>query len=172
VAVLFNHAAIVDGAGEIPHVHVCLDEPDAGLEDVVPDGIWEQIVRGVIGGRENGEAPPEDMIEQAGEESGVAGVVDVELVEEEQTAVPGDVVDRAFDSVSFDSVIVDVAVQFVEEAMEMHAGLLCQRELCVEGVSEPRLASTGLPMNVEAPRRRLPQRLAVEIRTESCQPIE
>lgn len=62
------------------------------------------------------------MIEEASEESGVAGVVDVELVEEEQASVLGDVVDRALDGVSFAPVIVDVAVEFVEEAMELHSG--------------------------------------------------
>ncbi|GAA2951296.1 hypothetical protein GCM10010459_01370 [Microbacterium schleiferi] len=107
------------------------------------------------------------MIEQAGEEAGISGIVDVELVEKEQTAVLSNVVDRALDCIAFVSVIVDAAVYFVEESMEMQARLPGQWEFRIEGVSEPGLAPPCVAVDVEAARGGSTQWAPVEVCPES-----
>ena len=107
--VVVLHGAIVRRSAKRPHVHVGLDESYAGLEDVMPNRIRQEVVGRVVRGRQDGQLPSEHVIEEPGEETSIAGVVHVQLVEEQQSAVAGHVVDRSLYRVPLAPVIVDVA---------------------------------------------------------------
>ena len=142
-------------------LHIRLDQFDAGLKSVMPHRVRQQVLWCIVGGCEHSDSTAESVLEQPCQQTCVAGIVDVQLIEEQQPARAGHIVDCPVHSFPLGAVIVDVAMELVEEAVEVNAGLLGRRHCCVERVGQPRLTPAGVAIDVQATRRRLASLLLV-----------
>lgn len=126
---------------------------DPGLEEVVPHGVGKQLGRRVVGRRHQRSTPVDEALDQAREEDRVAGIVDVQLIEEHQTVGADDVVDRASHGIRLRAMRVNAPVQIIEEAREVHTGGPTGRNGRVDRIGEPGLAAPGRAVEVHTLRR-------------------
>ncbi len=143
---------IRDRARDVQDVHPLLDELDGRLEQVVVERVRHQACGRVVGRRDQGDPAVQQCAEEAGDEHRVAGVVRVELVEDEDPAVPDQLVQSPVDGAL---PVVAAArpghsvVQAPEEVVEVQAAFASGRQALVKGVHQPALAAAHRAPDVE-----------------------
>ena len=154
---------------EMEDRHALLQERDEGKEERAVESVLVEVVGRDVGGRDDGDAAREELLEQAAEDHRVGDVVDGEFVEAEELDLrrrvappPAAIGSPPFASPLF-SLRRSAAMRSCTspmKCMEMDAALPRRRRGREEEVHEQRLAASDRAPDVEPARRRRASRRA------------
>ena len=140
---------------------------------VVPEGIGQEVVRGVIRGHHQRDAALRSGPQQPGNEHAIANVMDMEFVEEQHVDAVQQCIHRQLDGCSVAGLeTMGSGVQPAEEIVEVDTPFPCVQP-SVEAVHQPRFAAAHRSVEVQAPRRLAGKRTttARQLGAEGRQPL-
>src|SRR5882672_562018 len=140
---------IVDAAVDVQDVEARLQQLDGWQEVLALQAVLVQLVGAVVRGEAAHHPEVHSAAEQPAHDHRVGNVVDVHLVEADETVALGDALGERAERVLAALQLCELAVHVAHEVVEVHAALAHQRQAQVEAVHEEALAPADAAPEVD-----------------------